>query len=81
MIETTKKQIRSDKENKYYHGLIVPCFAEKLDCSNCCAHAWIKGRFDVESTASLLTNEFEDLMQEIRNYALHKWGLVIPLPN
>lgn len=87
-VEITVKENnkRTDKQSKYYWGVIVP---EIVKVANEAGnrynkervHELLKLRFDIESTTDLNTSEFEAKMEEIRIWAAQFFGITIPLPN
>lgn len=81
MIKVKQASIRSPQENKYYHAVVVRDIAEFKGWSHEEAHEWIKETFGIESTTTLTTKEFEDLMEDVRQHVLKYWELVIALPN
>lgn len=81
MINTQEVAQRSDAENKYYHGVVVKEIALFKGWRPSSAHAWIKATFGVESTATLSTVEFEQLMDDVRSHVYKYWKLDILLPN
>lgn len=81
MINTKPAAIRSLEENGYYHGVVVVRLAKAMRLSPEYAHEWVKLTFDIQSTATLTTIEFEDLMGRVRTYAKDFMDIDIPLPN
>ena len=81
MIKTKPSAIRSLEENRYYHGVVTKMIGDDKRWQPPLAHKWVKVTFGIESTATLSTKEFEDLMENIRQHCLKYWGLEIPLPN
>lgn len=83
MIQQKKeiKTQRSNEENRYYWGVVVCDIAQRQHWSGETAHEWIKITFGVESTSTLTTKEFEELMTVVRNHVLKFWMLEIALPN
>lgn len=80
MITIKKISTRSLEENNYYHAVVVSDIASFRGWSTAKAHEWIKDTWNIESTASLNTFEFENLMEKIRTFCLKDWGLEISLP-
>lgn len=81
MIKTKPAAIRSNEENRYYHGQVCGLITKHHGWREGQAHAWVKITFGVESTAELTTTEFEDLMETVRQHCLKYWDLIIPLPD
>lgn len=81
MIKVKQASIRSPQENSYYHAVVVRDIADFKGWSPEEAHEWVKETFGIESTTTLTTKEFEDLMEDVRQHVLKYWELVIALPN
>ncbi len=89
-IERRQKR-RSNAENNYYWGVVVPILCEWSGYTEYEMHDAIKQKFlfefdnvhalpRIRSTADLTTTEFEMLMTNIREWASFQ-GVFIPLPN
>jgi hypothetical protein len=84
---------KSNNQNRYYRGVIVPWVAEKIGCSEQKAHAIIGQLFFIwydddgyayvrsSENAEWSTTEWEDKMRNIREWAYDEWECLIPLPN
>jgi len=93
-IDKRYKQ-RSDKENRYYWGVVLPLLCEYMGYTDEEMHEAIKWKFlrketllqpkyeelpTVRSTTTLTTIEFEELMEKIKIWAA-EFGILIPDPN
>ena len=84
-----KKKHRSLNQNAYYHGVVVPAIAGRLEYTTQQAKDAIKWKFlmihgeipTVRSTSDLSTIEFEDLMATIRSWASLHMNLYIEQPH
>lgn len=91
-----KKKNRSDKENRYYWGVVLPVLCDFMGYTDEEMHEAIKWKFlrkqvdllpkyeelpTVRSTTTLTTLEFEKLMEDIRRWAASEFDIIIPLPN
>lgn len=84
------KKRRTDNQNKYYWGVVVPILCESLGYSDEEMHEALKWRFlrnkereklpTVKSTAGLSTIEFNNYIDEIVRWASQE-GIIIPDPN
>lgn len=87
---------RSNKENRYYWGVVIPLLCEYMGYDNEEMHEAIKWKFlkkqtdlhpkheelpTVRSTTTLSTIEFEQLMEEIKRWAAIEFEILIPDPN
>lgn len=91
-----KRRIRSLMQNRYYHWVIVKKLSLHFDISSEEMHDNIKYLFLTKhaysevlgceisitwSTTKLKTNEMEDFMNQVRQWALVEHGLYIELPH
>lgn len=84
------KKKRTDNQNKYYWGVIIPILCESLGYFDEEMHDALKWKFlrkkereklpTVKSTASLSTIEFKNYIDEIVIWAASE-GIIIPEPN
>ena len=84
------KHRRSDNQNKYYWGVVIPILCETLGYSNDEMHEALKWKFlrnrereklpTVKSTTSLSTVEFKNYIDEIVQWSAQE-GTIIPDPN
>ena len=95
MIVRRAKRSRSNPQNRYYWGCVLPLISEEIGILIYEeVHEMLKGiflkrgvdykgkRFEViRSTADLSTMEFEEYLEKIRKWALIELNLLIPLPN
>lgn len=85
---------RSINQNNYYWGVVVRMIADETGYTLDESHEIIKGKFLAtevkvgneiirysKSTTGLKTNEFEDLMTQIREWASVTLNCFIPEPN
>jgi len=89
-IEKRRKN-RSNNENNYMWGVVIPILAEHFGYDNEEMHEALKwlflrkhkdGRPDTcRSTTELSTVEFEEYMSKIRMWASSEWEVNIPEPN
>jgi len=90
----SKNSSRSQNQNRYMWSVVYGLISEELGyapeevheiCKMTCNFKIIniggKERRIAVSTASLKTNEMEDYLRKIREWASQKLGLYIPLPN
>lgn len=96
MITVDKRyKRRSDNENRYYWGVVIPLLCEFMGYTDEEMHEAIKWKFlkkqteafpkheevpTVRSTTTLSTAEFEELMSKVRMWA-SEFGVYIPDPN
>lgn len=89
-----ERATRSNQQNRYWWGVVVPLIAEHLGYTNDEMHEALKYKFlrleaesapadlpKIRSTASLNTKEFTDLIENVITWAGSEFGLQIPLPN
>ena len=92
LIVRKRRTIRSDRQHRYYWGVVIEMSAECYGYEPAEMHEAWKLHFlrqespdhklpTVRSTTSLSTVEFEDYQERIRRKTLEDWGLIIPLPN
>jgi hypothetical protein len=93
-VELTVRRLRkrrSDRQHRYYFGVVVAMLAEFTGYTSDEMHDALKWKFlrvdpesslpTVRSTTSLTTVEFEDFLERVRTWAAADVGVVIPLPN
>ena len=86
-----KTKSRSNSQNKYYWGVIIPMIADEVGYKfNIEAHEALKFMFlkqskngltSLRSTSDLTTVEFEEYAKKCREWASEFLNLLIPLPN
>jgi hypothetical protein len=100
VVKKHRKQ-RSNRQNRYYRGVILPLLAQELGYTNDEMNEIIKAKFflipereittargviitvpsHTESTSDSNTGEFEEKLEDIRQWASYDLGLYLPLPN
>jgi hypothetical protein len=84
------KAQRSNSQNSYYWGVVLPILGGYFGYENDEVHFALRNKFlkkgacDLEtarSTASLSTAEFEEYLEDIRRWAITDYNVNIPLPN
>lgn len=86
-----RKRKRSDKQNKYYRGVIVKMIADQMgEARHESVHNMLRGFFlkdyiarfpTTKSTTELSTVEMEEYHAKCRMWASQELGLYIPDPN
>jgi hypothetical protein len=85
-----KKETRSDKQNRYYFGVICKLLTDhtgyiKKEIHQILGEEFLsyekKGRPFIKSTADLKTGEFEEYMEDCRRWAKVELKCDIPMPN
>jgi len=89
------KPRRSNPQNRYYHGVIIPILADHFGYTHDEMHDAIKWEFlkkeedeeseeikppTVGSTAKLKTDQFNQLLEEIKQWAASEYKVFIPDP-
>jgi len=81
---------RSNKENRYYWGLILKIVGDELGYSPEECHAIFgemflsyekNGRRFIKTTTKLKTVEFEEYLEKVRRFAAMELSINLPLPN
>lgn len=82
---------RSDRQNRYYWGVLIAILAEHCGYTSEELHEALKWKFlrveadgplpTVRSTTSLSTVEFEEYLEKVRIWASTDLDVYIPLPN
>lgn len=83
IIEVTKKQtktIRSQLQNRYYHGIICKTISGWSWDSTISVHYMIKEMFKLETTTDLSTDEFSFMCKSIIELFKTNYWVVIPTP-
>lgn len=91
-IRENKKK-RSNPQNNYYHGVVIPCFMEifakaDLNFSSEKIHDILKTRFllvkdpyvRIKSTTELSPSEFNDYLMKLQAWAATDFDYIIPDP-
>lgn len=93
-VEEYKKH-RSNPQNSYYWGVVIPMVSKELGYTKEEVHSALKNKFltvtnyskqDIEfeftkDTKDLDTTEFEIYLRDVRNFAGDFLGIFIPQPN
>ena len=72
---------RSDPQNRYLHGVVLPILAHHTGYTNDEMKAVIKWKFKIKQTSTLDTVEFNKFVDEVRAWASSDLGCYIPDPN
>jgi len=78
-IELKPTGVRSGQQNNYYWS-IVRILAEELGYTEQEMHKTMKNHFDIESTKTLTTKEFADLIERIIRWSAMELNIVIHDP-
>lgn len=74
----------SYEQRKYYFGVIIGFICDYKGWTQTETHRWIKDTWDIDTTTTMNTIEFEELAENIRQHCKTHWalpeGLIIPLP-
>lgn len=93
LVVRRRRKQRSDRQSRYYWGVIVSILAEHFGYRREEMHEALKFEFlrvdpddtrplaTVRSTTSLSTVEMEDYLDAVRMWALTEYEVLIPLPN
>ncbi|WP_333664731.1 hypothetical protein [Desulfobacter postgatei] len=85
-----KKETRSDKQNRYYWGVVLKIIGDDLGYSTDEIHQLMQREFlkyenkenvFFRSTTTLNTKEMETYLENIRRFAILNLGIYVPLPN
>lgn len=75
------QNIRSVEQNRYYWGIVIRFITKFKGWTDSQAHGWIKVTWNIETTTTLSSGEYEGILSHIRNHIREFWKLNIPLPN
>jgi len=88
------KNDRSEKQNRYYWGVVIKILSENFGYLPLEIHEVLKSTLlpkeldfgimkviSSRSTTSLNTSEFEEYLEKVRVWANQEFGVIIPLPN
>ena len=78
-IELKETGVRSGQQNNYYWG-IIKILADELGYTEKEMHYTVKNHFEVESTKTLTTKEFADLIERIIRWSAMELNIVIQDP-
>tara|TARA_R110002020_G_scaffold460698_1_gene679320 strand:- start:144 stop:500 length:357 start_codon:yes stop_codon:yes gene_type:complete len=71
------EKVRSPQQNAYYR-VIVRILAKELGYTEAEMHETLKEKYDIESTKQLAMEEFTDLIETIKRWAVIDMGIVLP---
>ena len=71
------EKVRSPQQNAYYR-VIIRILAKELGYTEQEMHETIKEKYDVDSTKQLDMNEFTELIETIKRWAVIDMGIVLP---
>ena len=84
------KDKRSERQNRYYFGVLIKILADELGYSTDEMHEALKWKFlkihetelpTVRSTTTLDIQEFSDYCEKIKQFAATELNIVLPDPN
>lgn len=78
-LELKSTGVRSSQQNNYYWA-IVNILAEELGYTEQEMHLTLKNHFEIESTKTLTTKEFGDLVERVIRWSAIDLNVVIPDP-
>jgi len=90
IIAQKRTKNRSNRQNRYYNGVILKILGNELGYDRDEIHEVCRRRFlldisrrfaTVRSTKRLTTSQFEEYMAKIRQWAARDLSIIIPLPN
>lgn len=90
LLVEKRKKIRSNDQNRYYWGVVIPLVADTVGYDKESAHEALRIQFlmdrsqklaTLKSTSDLSTMEFEEYLKKIRQWASEYLGVYIPDPN
>lgn len=87
-----RRKKRSDVQNRYWHGVVIPLLAEHTGYTRDEMHEALKAKFlgsedlalglvRIGSTTKLSTEKFADLVDQVVLWAAESLGVIIPLPD
>ena len=71
---------RSEQYNRYYWAVPVVIIGDYLGYEAEEMHKVLKEKFNVESTARMKTEKFQEYIEKIKRWAAQEFGLYIPDP-
>ena len=71
------EKVRSPQQNAYYR-VIIRILSKELGYTEAEMHDTIKEKFHVESTKQLFKEEFTELLEQIKRWAVMDMGIVLP---
>ena len=71
------EKVRSPQQNAYYR-VIIRILSKELGYTEAEMHDTIKQKYDIESTKQLSKEEFTELLEQIKRWAVMDMGIVLP---
>ena len=71
------EKVRSPQQNAYYR-VIIRILSKELGYTEAEMHDAIKEKYDIESTKQLSKEEFTELLEQIKRWAVIDMGIVLP---
>ena len=71
------EKVRSPQQNAYYR-VIIRILSKELGYTEQEMHETIKDKYDIESTKQLSIEEFTELIEAIKRWAVIDMGIVLP---
>ena len=71
------EKVRSPQQNAYYR-VIIRILSKELGYTEQEMHETIKDKYDIESTKQLSMEEFTELIETIKRWAVIDMGIVLP---
>jgi hypothetical protein len=92
VIYRKQRSVRSNKQNSYYHSVVIKILADYCGYETSEMHEALKEKFlsnqrddngliKIKSTTKLSTGEFEEFLDKIKRFAATELHCVIPNPN
>ena len=71
------EKVRSPQQNAYYR-VIIRILSKELGYTEAEMHDTLKEKYDIESTKQLSKEEFTELLEQIKRWAVMDMGIVLP---
>ena len=71
------EKVRSPQQNAYYR-VLVRILSKEIGYTEAEMHDTIKQKYDIESTKQLSKEEFTELLEQIKRWAVMDMGIVLP---
>ena len=71
------EKVRSPQQNAYYR-VIIRILSKELGYTEQEMHETIKDKYNIESTKQLYVEEFTELLEQIKRWAVTDMGIVLP---
>lgn len=94
VVVRARRKHRSNKENRYMHGVVIPMVAQEMAIEDDEAKEFLKAKFlkktieykgkeyeIIRGTASLSTTEMEWFLEKCKRWAAEELSIFIPDPN